>query len=231
MAGCCDPSGYRQVFNKREARRAARAYRRRGLDSTARPMVAALEAKGIDGASVLEVGAGVGSAQVALLEAGARSGVAYDLSPAHQEVGEALLAEHGLSDRVEWRTGDFVADRAAPHADIVFLNRVVCCYPGIELVDAVASRSVRLLAMAYPRDRWWVRAGVRALNGFLRIGRTTFRVFVHPTTEVGRRVAAAGLREVASGRKLMWEWHVWERGQSPTAAAVQVGVPDQVGGG
>jgi len=230
MAGCCDPSGYRQVFNKREARRAARAYRRRGLDSTARPMVAALGKRGIEGASVLEVGAGIGSAQVALLEAGARSGIAYDLSPAYQDVSTALLAEHGLADRVEWRTGDFVADSAAPRADVVFLNRVVCCYPGIEMVDAVASRSARLLAMAYPRDRWWVRAGVRTLNGFLRLGRTTFRVFVHPAAEIAQRVAAAGLGEVASGRTLMWEWHVWERAHSAAPAATEIGVPDQVGG-
>jgi len=212
MASCCDPSGYRQVFNSREARRAARAYRRKGLDSTARPMVRALRERGLDGASVLEVGAGVGAAQVELLQAGAGRGFAYDLSPAHRQVGEELLEAHGLADRVEWRTADFVADPAASPADVVFLNRVVCCYPDMPgMVDAASIRAGRLLAMSYPRDRWWVRFGIRALNGFMRVMRTTFRVFVHPTDEIYRRTTATGLTEIASGRTLLWEWHVWER--------------------
>jgi len=161
---------------------------------------------------VLEVGAGVGSAQVALIEAGAASGVAYDLSPAHRKVGAELLEERGVADRVEWRTEDFVADPASPRSDVVFLNRVVCCYPDMPgMVDAAASRTVRLLAMAYPRSRWWVRLGIRTLNGFLRLGRTTFRVFVHPVAEIASRVSAAGLHEVAGGKTAIWEWHVWER--------------------
>lgn len=212
MAACCDPSGYRQVFNAKEARRAARAYRRKGLDSTAGPMVRALRERGIEGASVLEVGAGVGSAQIELLEAGAADGVAYDLSPAHQRIGSELLAEHQLADRVEWRLADFVADDDAPSADVVFLNRVVCCYPDMPgMVDAAVGSARRLLAMAYPRDRWWVRFGIATVNGFLRIVRTSFRVFVHPTVEIARRTSDAGLEEVASGRTLIWEWHVWER--------------------
>jgi hypothetical protein len=212
MPSCCDPSGYRQVFNSKEARRAARAYRRRGLDSTARPMVDALRDKGIDGASVLEVGAGVGSAQIELIKAGASRGIAYDLSAAYERVGHQLLEENALAGRVEWRTSDFVADEDAPAADLVFLNRVVCCYPDMPgMVDAASARAGRLLAMSYPRDRWWVKLGIRSLNLFLRVVRTTFRVFVHPTGEIARRTQASGLREVASGRTFLWEWHVWER--------------------
>lgn len=149
---------------------------------------------------------------MALLEAGVASGVAYDLSPAYREVSALLLSEHGLADRVDWRTGDFVGDASAPRADVVFLNRVVCCYPDMEgMVDAASSSTGHLLAMSYPRNSWWVRVGVRMLNGFLWLGRTTFRVFVHSTDDIQHRAAAAGLTEVSSGRTVMWEWHVWER--------------------
>lgn len=175
-------------------------------------MVEALRDRGVDGASVLEVGAGVGGAQIELLEAGAARGVAYDLSPAHERVGHELLEEHGLEGRVEWRTTDFVIDREAPAADLVFLNRVVCCYPDMPgMVDAASTRAGRLLAMSYPRDRWWVRLGIRTINGFFRLTRNSFRAFVHPTDEISRRTEAAGLREVASGKTFLWEWHVWER--------------------
>jgi len=212
MANCCDPGGYRRVFNSKEAHHAARSYRRNGLDSTARPMVDALRERGIDGASMLEVGAGVGAAQIELIKAGAAGGVAYDLSPAHERVGHELLEEHGMSGRVEWRTADFVTDREAPTADLVFLNRVVCCYPDMPgMVDAASARAGRLLAMSYPRDRWWARLGVGTINAFLRLMRNSFRAFVHPTDEISQRTEAAGLREIASGKSFLWEWHVWER--------------------
>jgi 2-polyprenyl-3-methyl-5-hydroxy-6-metoxy-1,4-benzoquinol methylase len=213
MAGCCDTSGYGQVFNEREARRALRSFRRRGLDSTAGPMVGALAARGIEGATVLEVGAGIGTAQVALLKSGAARSVAYDLSPAYEQVSAELLTEHGVADRVEWHTGDFLANGdGIDRADVVFLNRVVCCYPHMaEMVDAAAGRARRLLALSYPRDRWWLKAGLWVINGFLRLRRTSFRVFVHDTDDIARRVEVAGLSRVASGSGVAWEWHVWER--------------------
>jgi hypothetical protein len=201
------------VFNEREARRALRSFEKNGLDSTAGPMIGALAGRGIDGATVLEIGAGIGSAQVALIGSGAARGVAYDLSPAYRKVAAGLLEEHGVGDRVDWRVGDFLADGdAVPDADVVFLNRVACCYPHMpEMVDAASAKARRLLAMSYPRDRWWLQIALRVANVFLRLRRTTFRVFVHDPDEIARRVKAAGLGEVASGRTLVWEWHVWER--------------------
>lgn len=212
MAGCCDPVGYRQVFNSREAARAVRAFERKGLDDTARAMVAVLRERGITGATVLEVGAGAGTAQVALLEAGAARSTAYDISPSYERIAGALLQGRGLSDRVTWHTGDVLADPRVPEADVVFLNRVVCCYPEMEpLVDAVAGRARRLLALAYPRDRWTTRLGIRIINGYLRVRRVPFRVFVHPPAEIERRVGGAGLRPVAAGTTRFWQWTVWQR--------------------
>jgi hypothetical protein len=214
MPTCCDPADYGGVFTEREARRSLRSFRRKGLDSTAGPMIGALATRGIEGASVLEVGAGIGSAQVALLSSGVARSVAYDLSPFHAAAGEELLDEHGVADRVEWRVGDFLADATRMQsADVVFLNRVVCCYPHMSaMVDAAAAKTGRLLALSYPRDRWWLKAGLGLINGFMRLRRTSFRVFVHDPEEIARRVRSAGLTEVASGRNLAWEWHVWERG-------------------
>ncbi|OFW67647.1 MAG: hypothetical protein A2Z12_01450 [Actinobacteria bacterium RBG_16_68_21] len=214
MSRCCDPSAYGNVFDERDARRNVSAFRRKGLGSTAAAMVRALAERGLEGMTVLEVGAGPGTAQVALLEAGATRGVAFDLSPASAAVASELLAERGLRERVEWHTGDFVAERAEiVPADVVFLNKVVCCYPDMPgLVDTATASAERLLAVALPRRRWWVRAGIGAINGLLRLRRTSFRVFSHDPREVQRRVITAGFREVSTGRSPVWEWHVWERG-------------------
>jgi len=176
-------------------------------------MVRALARHGLAGSSVLEVGAGPGTAQVALLEAGAARGVAYDLSPASAAVARELLAERGLQDRVEWHTGDFVVERDdGARADVVFLNKVVCCYPDMPtMVDAALGSSRRFLALALPRRRWSVRLGIGVINALLRLRRTTFRVFAHDPAEVARRVEASGFREVSQGRTFSWEWHLWER--------------------
>src|SRR4029453_986259 len=60
MSGCCDPRGCNDMFGPRFARYLASRYRKRGLDKTAARMVAYVVDRGVQGASVLEIGGGVG---------------------------------------------------------------------------------------------------------------------------------------------------------------------------
>ena len=72
VTGCCNPRGCDEFFNPRFARRMARRYRKRGLDKPSRRMVEFLEQRGeLDGATVLEIGGGVGEIQLELLKRGA----------------------------------------------------------------------------------------------------------------------------------------------------------------
>jgi hypothetical protein len=66
VASCCNPHGCDRFFSARFARRAAKRYREKGLDKTAHLMVEFLEQRGIEGATVLEVGGGVGEIQIEL---------------------------------------------------------------------------------------------------------------------------------------------------------------------
>jgi hypothetical protein len=68
MASCCNPRRCDRFFTQRLARRVAKRYRKRGLDKTARRMFALLE----QGATVLQVGRGVGEIQIELLTGGAQ---------------------------------------------------------------------------------------------------------------------------------------------------------------
>lgn len=216
MPDCCDPRGYCRMFSEREARRAVRSFERRGLDSTADPMVSSLAGIGLAGASVLEVGAGACTAIVSLLESGADRAVGYDISPEYEPVAAALLERRGLEERVDLHFGDFVVEQEAVEgADIVFLNRVVCCYPDMpRLVDAAGGKAKHSIAMSFPRNLVVTRLGERMVNAFLRLRRSSFRVFAHDPAEIDRRVRGQGFTEVASGRTLLWEWHVWKRLQA-----------------
>ena len=90
------------------------------------------------GETVLEIGGGIGEIELELLSAGAERATNVELSGAYEPLGNALLGEQGLGGRIDWRYGDVAVDRdVAPAADVVVLNRVVCCYPDMPaLVDA-----------------------------------------------------------------------------------------------
>jgi magnesium-protoporphyrin O-methyltransferase len=95
MAGCCPSRDYHRFFNQRFARRLANRYRKRGLDKTAQTMVQFLHGLGLEGASVLEVGGGVGEIQIELLQAGAAHAQNLELSPAYEQQARTLAAQAG----------------------------------------------------------------------------------------------------------------------------------------
>ena len=110
MAGCCDPRGCDDFFGGRFARRVAKRYRKRGLDRTATRIVTFLERAGVEQATVLEIGGGVGEIQLELLKRGAASVVNLELSPAYDAEAQRLLREAGIDRaRVERRLHD-IAD-------------------------------------------------------------------------------------------------------------------------
>ena len=166
MAGCCDPRGCDGIFGSRYARSRAAAYRRRGLDDDATRMVDYAAARGLDGATVLEIGGGVGEIQVELLRRGAASAVSVELVDAYDRVAEELLASAGLSGRVQRRLLDIaVSPHEVQPADIVVLHRVVCCYPDYgRLLAAAASHAGRVLVFSHPTRNLGTRAVISTQN-------------------------------------------------------------------
>jgi SAM-dependent methyltransferase len=204
--GCPGPSEYRRLFGARAARHDARRYRSRGLPASARGLVAL--AGGVDGCTVLDVGGGVGTIAVELLEHGAARATNVELSDEYEPAARALLAERGLAGRVDRRLGDFVGAAALvePH-DVVLMHRVVCCYPDADaLVSAAGARTKRRLLLTYPREGVLVRAGVRAVNLWLRLTGCGFRVYAHRFAVLAAAAAREGLAlESRAGAGLVWE--------------------------
>jgi magnesium-protoporphyrin O-methyltransferase len=129
MAGCCPSRDYRRIFNERFARRLTNRYSKRGLDKTARTMVEFLRQLGLEGASVLEIGGGVGELEIELLQAGAGRAQNLELSPAYEHQARTLAEQAGVQGRLDWRLHDLAEDPGAvAPADLVVLHRVVCCY-------------------------------------------------------------------------------------------------------
>jgi hypothetical protein len=196
------------MFNERFAHRSLERHRKRGLDGLERRMVAGLVASGIDGATVLEIGGGIGAVQSDLLLAGASTGEVVELVAAYEPYARQLAEESGLDERSSFHVTDILEHpESVVPADIVVLDRVVCCSPeGVELAAAAARLTRRRLALVYPRDTWWIRTGIRALNMGFRIMRRSFRVFVHRPSAIAAAAEAAGLAMAETGRNLTWEF-------------------------
>jgi 2-polyprenyl-3-methyl-5-hydroxy-6-metoxy-1,4-benzoquinol methylase len=203
VAGCC-ATDYGRFFNRKFAARDARRYRRRGLTGTS---LALVELAGdVQGASVLDVGGGVGAIELELLTRGAERATNVELSGGYEDAASDLLAERGLAGRVERRVGDFVTEPVEPH-DVVVMHRVVCCYPDVDaLIGVAAERTRRRLLLTYPQERRWLRAGTHVLNLFLQLGRCGFRTYVHPVDRIVAAASEQGLALVQRERHgVVWE--------------------------
>src|SRR5262245_24879105 len=200
MSGCgCDfRAGARETFDAKLAEGDLKRYRRRGPNTTTRHLRDGVVAAG-GGQSLIDIGGGIGALSYELLARGFERSTIVDASPAYQAVGRRTAAERGLEPRVEFHEGDFVEHAPAlAAADAVVLDRVVCCYPAYQpLLEAAASHSRRILAYAYPHDRWYVRLFVGGENLVQALLRRTFRAFVHPEPAMSAVLVAHGFRRVS----------------------------------
>jgi magnesium-protoporphyrin O-methyltransferase len=206
---CCSIIGsLNSIFDERTARAEVKRYWRKGLDRHARRFVAALLGQGVAGASLLEVGAGIGGLHAELLKQGAARATDVDISAAYLAAAQSVAERLGIRERVEYRQADFAgAADDLPVVDVVIMHRVVCCYPDMPtLVAAAAQHADRLLALSYPRADWYMRLGRRVINAAMWLQRSGFRFYVHDPAAIRAAAAAEGLalvRQVDS-----WPWRV-----------------------
>jgi hypothetical protein len=208
MAGCCNRRGCDDFFGDRFARRVAKRYRKRGLDKTSRRIVGFLERAGLEGATVLEIGGGVGEIQLELLEHGAASAVNLELSPAYDAEAHRLLREAGIDEtRLDRRQHDIAEDpEGVESADLVVLHRVVCCYPDYaRLLGAAASHARRALVFSHPPRNLTSRAFIRLQNLGLRLAGKQFRAFAHPPEAMLDVCRAHGLSPTFAHSGAVWQ--------------------------
>jgi cyclopropane fatty-acyl-phospholipid synthase-like methyltransferase len=206
MGDCCVPRGYDEMFSQRFARRTAARYRRRGLGRAAGAIVSFLTERGIDGATVLEVGGGVGYLHIELLRRGAAKATNLEIATNYEPEAARLLEHFGLADRVERRILDIAqTPEAVDPADVVVMHQVVCCYPDYErLLAAAAGKAGRYLVFSHPPRSSVSRALVQLDNVPRILRREAFRGFAHPPAAMVDVAVAGGLRQTYGWRGLVW---------------------------
>lgn len=205
---CCP-----NTFSSREAEGDLKRYQEKGPDKTTSALIDAIVAEGVDGATLLDIGGGIGAIQLELLAAGAANATSVDASEAYVEVARSEAERRGYADRTAAHVGDFVAlaSEIEP-ADVVTLDRVVCCYPDLPaLLEAASGHARRVVGLVYPRDIWWNRVAARAIAAFGWLTRDPTRWYLHRPGEVDAILRAAGYRRREITRDMIWQVVVYER--------------------
>ncbi|MGZ9225700.1 MAG: class I SAM-dependent methyltransferase [Anaerolineales bacterium] len=172
--------------------------------------VRSLNLKNVD---LLDIGGGIGAIHHELLKDTARQATHVDASSAYLTQAKAEAARRGHSEQVNFIHADFT-DVASdlPEAEIVTLDRVVCCYPDFpRLLTAAAEHSRRALALTYPREIWYLRIALKIANVFQRLRKDPFRVFLHPVNEMDALLKAEGFQRVSMRRLFVWEMALYRR--------------------
>lgn len=213
---CCQSSqcrGIANVFDNAKAKDELENYRNQGPKNTTLVLLDRINQHSIQGTSLLDIGGGVGAIQHVLLSLGVNTAISVDASDAYSKISEQEALRLGLADRVSYFVGNFI-DLAPeiPAADIVTLDRVICCFDDMHsLVTLSASRARKLYGLVFPRDLWWVKMGFRLANFIQKLRRDPFRLFAHPTKSVDAILREKGLERVFHHRGFFWQVLLYQR--------------------
>jgi len=196
----------------------AKRARSRRVGGVSSDLIRGLEAAGLSGRTVLDVGCGAGGLVLETLERGAEAATGVDLSTASIEEARRIASERGLAARATFRVEDGALASLEPH-DVVVLDKVFCCY---EDVDALLRNSLGAARSVYgfsvPPSAGLRGAFQRALaaasNVWYRLRRSrfgSFRAYVHDVTALDAGVRAAGFEPLFSRRRFTWDLAVYRR--------------------
>ena len=210
---CCCLEAYEREFSPRLAARNLRRYRRRGPLPSTRLLLEAIQAEGVAGKTLLDIGGGVGALSHELLQAGLERATQVDLSPAYLGAAREEAERRGHQQRMTFLQGDAAAlDERLPAAEIVTLDRVICCYPDVGRLLSTAARHARgLVGLVYPRETWWDRAALAAANLTFRVRRCPFRVYLHPRRTVAALLRDHGFEQRSHRTTLLWQVALYRR--------------------
>lgn len=210
---CCQCQGIEQVFDPEMAASDLKSYRQKGPNKTTNFLLTALKQIGVKDLTLLDIGGGVGIIQHELLPAGVSTAVHIDASTAYLQAAQEEAKRRGHFERITYQHGNFVELAAGLEtADIVTLDRVICCYHDMPaLVQAAAAKAEKYIGLVYPRDTWWLKAASRLPNFGLWLFRNPFRLFIHASEAVDAILRQHGFQRQLHKRTFLWQTMLYVR--------------------
>jgi magnesium-protoporphyrin O-methyltransferase len=196
-----------------------KATRRPTAAKVSAALLDAITETGVADRTILDVGCGIGDLAIEVVARGAASGTGFDLSAKAIDEARKLAQTRGVGDRLRFEVGDG-AKLDLPAADIVVINRVVCCYPDTgNLLERTLGAAGSVYAITAPVSTGTVgaynRVWNRCWNVWYRLRRKKFagfRTFIHDLDGIDERIRAAGFHRVHhEHRRVVWDLAVYAR--------------------
>lgn len=209
---CCSTDGANRFFSK-SAKRYAKTFRKKGPDKASSFLISSLTQLGLASKSVLDIGCGVGNVHLTLLKNGAASAFGVDVAEGMLKKARELAAELGLSEKVQYHHGDVTQSNGSiPPADVVVLDKVLCCHKDPEtLIRNSTERCRELYATTYPRNSLLARITFRTPELLGRLLRWSFHPYYHETVLLENAIGKCGFEEISSSTTIIWQMKVFRR--------------------
>jgi magnesium-protoporphyrin O-methyltransferase len=214
---CCSPENINDLqnhFDRDGAREDAEDYMENGLHKRGEKLIAYLDTETPGFSSALDIGCGAGALHHELLQRGlVRSVVGVDASAIYLKNAGGNADKLDLSDKVKYIQSDFALNPdVAKAADVVVMDRVLCCYPELDsLLEPAASRAKHYLLLSYPLDSilerfFFFMSRIRHI-----VTRSKFRLYYHDPKRINKLVENAGFRSVHEDSSGEWQLSVYQR--------------------
>lgn len=209
---CCAQPGTNTFFS-RWSKTYDKRFRKKGLAREQRYLIEGITRTPLTAKTILDVGSGIGSLHLSLLQQGAASAVGVDMAEGMIEKARQLARERGLEKRTHYIVGDFtMMNGALPASDITILDKVVCCYENIDsLVDKSISKTKEIYALTFPRNSFVVRVLFKAQIVVRKLFRFSFRPYWHDWGQMCNKVVANGFGEIYHNATFLWTVQVYRR--------------------
>jgi SAM-dependent methyltransferase len=208
---CCEITD--NAFTEAEAKSQLSDFRRKGPRKQTKLILQAIRSLGLKHADLLDIGGGIGAIHHELLDDVAKQATHVDASSVYLRLAKEEAARRGHLDQVNFIHADFTdVANDLPKADVVTLDRVVCCYPDFRrLLTAAAEHSRKAIALTYPREIWYMRIALHVMNFFQKLRKDPFRVFLHPVDKMDSLLRQEGFKRLSMQQLFVWEMAFYER--------------------
>ena len=214
MMDCCSKEVIESRFDDDYVQKKLNRYHKKGPKKTTSLLARVIAGEMQEDMSLLDIGGGIGDLQHILIPLGVARAINCEASSAFVKACDQEARTHGYADQITHLQSDFVEVAGEiPEADIVTLDRVICCYPDMpKLVTSSIQKARQLYGIVIPSEKWWVKLTTSVyynLRFFLQ--RNPFRAFVHSTEAIENLIQAAGFTRLFYKEISGWQILVFSR--------------------
>ena len=210
LMSCCSTPNASDGTNRfftRMSKVYAKQFRKKGLAKEQRMLLDGVKRMPIHGTSILDIGCGVGSLHLTLLNDGAGKAVGVDMAIGMIKKAGEFARELGVHERATYIHGDFVQSSAEiPEADITLLDKVVCCYDDLpRLLEESTTKTRKVYALTHPKENVVLRMMFKGHIALAKLFRWKFRPSWHNWAFMRRYITMRGFSLVYENATLAWQ--------------------------